>query len=307
VKKNKLMFKKIILSIALLGILPNYFAQQINFIEYKKECDLAYKSALEKEEYKSSISQLKNIKTKYKILFCEEYILMAYCYKKINHLTKSAETLKTALSNYGFDLNCYNQVDQIQIDSITKGFSEKLLLIVDDGYENITKLKPKFSDSIIHIFEKIDLLDQKVHNVIAVNNIDSLILAKEIRQVDSLNLIMFKNIILKHGYPGEKILPWTTGYPFLILTRSAKYEYFYKEMQPILYNEVKNGRMPPSHYVFWLDKHNQSINKSLEYGIIDEQSQAKLNEEQKIEIKKKRIELGLIGNFPIPSFELTVE
>ena len=301
------MINKITLFFLLLGIIPNCYSQQINFIEYKKECNVAYISALDKKAYTSCLNQLKQIKIKYKLLCCEEYILMAYCLKKTNQLTKSAETLKTALSNYAFDLNCYNQIGPIQIDSITNGFTKKQLLIVDKGYENAIKLMPKIGDSIIHVFEKIDLLDQNVRTKIALNRKDSIILNSKIRQVDSINLITFKNLIYKYGYPGEKILPWNTGYPFLILTRSAKYDAFFKEMQPILLEEVKKGNMPPSHYVFWLDKHNEAIKATLEYGIIDISSQSNLDLTQKTEVKKKRLELGLINGFPIPSYELTVE
>ena len=80
-------------------------AQEVNFITYKKECDLAYRFALDSSKFSNSISVLKGIKKKYNFLCTEEYVLMAFCYKKTNELTKSAKCLRDAWSNYAFDLN----------------------------------------------------------------------------------------------------------------------------------------------------------------------------------------------------------
>lgn len=281
-------------------------AQEVNYITYKKECDLAYRLALDSSNYSKGISVLKEIKRKYNFLCTEEYVLMAFCYKKVDENTKSAKSLRNAWSNYAFDLNCLQQIDELQPPNIMGGYNKRQNKIVEQGFKNSKKLKTKVTDSLFLVFDRIDSLDQvpRLKELIDTTAYAKQLHFNEIKKVDSLNLIEFKNIILKFGYPGERLLPFNSARAFLMLTHSSYNQDFYNEMKPIFLNEVLCGRMPPSHYVFWLDRHNYAFKLPLEYGILDLPSENKFNDSQKKEIYKKRLELGLVKPFPLPSRQL---
>ena len=67
---------------------------QMNHIDYKVDCDLAYRYAIDNLDYTKSLNHLSKVNKKYGKLYCEEYILMAHCYKKLGKQTKSAKCLK---------------------------------------------------------------------------------------------------------------------------------------------------------------------------------------------------------------------
>jgi hypothetical protein len=207
-------------------------------------------------------------------------------------------------STDAFDINSINQIEELDSETISKGFTKKQLSHVHQGYKNSQYLHTKLCDSITKTFQIMDKLDHHVREKLEHNPKDSLKIKKEIELVDSMHLNIFKNIIAEYGYPGEKLIPNNTGYAFLILTHSANYTSFFEKMNPVLYNEVLNGRMPPSHYVFWLDRYNEAHNLPLEYGILHTESQLNFNDEEKAKIQQKRLELGLIKHFPIPSLQI---
>lgn len=302
------MLKPILILLIFISSQFNSIAQNFDHIEYKKDCNLAYISSLDNKEFKTSIQILNRTKDKYGILYCEEYVLMAYSYKKLKNNNRSAQCLKKAWSSPSFDFNCLMQIIEIQPNEIMSGFSKRQKKIVKEGFKNFAKLKNNTSDSLTKIFEYLDSLDQ-LPRLINESN-DSLFSNQKytsIKNTDSLNLIEFKNIILKFGYPGSKLIPGNCLIAFLMLTHSSGYQNFYDEMKPILFNEVKKGNMPPSDYVLWLDRHNHYFNLPLEFGILNIKNQNEFSEIEKTKIYQKRLEFGLIKPFPLPSTQLTFE
>lgn len=300
------LMNKFCFSILLLLSINQMFAQNVNFIDYKKDCDLAYRLALDSNNYSKSIVLLENVKKKYNFLCTEEYVLKAFCYKMNGEITKSAKSLKDAWSNYAYDLNCLMQIDQLQPPIIMDGYTKRQNKIVEQGYKNSKKLKSEITDSLFLVFDRIDSLDQvpRLKELIDTSANGKKLYFNEIKRVDSLNLVEFKNIIYKYGYPGERLLPLNSARAFLLLTHSSYNQDFYNEMKSVFLNEVKCGRMPPSHYVFWIDRHNYAFKLPLEYGVLDLPSENKFNDSQKVDIYKKRLELGLIKHFPLPSKQL---
>ena len=266
---------------------------KINFIEYKQDCDSAYRLAIYHDKFKESIAWLKEVEKEYDTMFAEEYVLMAYCYKSLGKVTKSAKLLRTAWSHYAFDLNALMYIDEIQPALIMKGYNKRQKRMVNQGFENFGKLKTDLTDSLAALFNFLSERDQRPR--LDSNLYDSIPI------VDSLNLLKFKEIVYKYGYPGENLLPGVSAVTTLLLTHSTAYPEFMAEMQPVFLNEVKAGHMPPSFYLFWLDRHNEIFNLPKHYGMLDLKEVRNMAEEQKQLVIKRRIEYGLVAPFPIPS------
>lgn len=275
---------------------------QFNHIEYKTDCDIAYRFAIDSLNYPKCLSQLAKVKKQYGVLYCEEYILMSHCYKKRGKETKSAKSLKKAWSNYGFDIACLDQIPQISLEEINKGYSKKQQKLVQQGYDNFAKLKRSNSDSLMAVLQKMLDMDQVPRMKFYTDSvIDTNAVNKEIRLVDSVNLIQFRNIIYKLGYPGEWILPGTSSQAFVLLVHSSYNQAFFDEMKPVFLKEVIAGRMAPSYYALWLDRHYSTRSLPQPYGMLALPENFNLSEKQKLEITASRIKIGLIKNCFIPT------
>ncbi|MGV3612692.1 MAG: hypothetical protein ACO1N0_17160 [Fluviicola sp.] len=275
---------------------------QLNHIEYKADCDLAYRLAIDSLDYPKCLSQLAKVKKQYGTLYCEEYILMAHCYKKKGKETKSAKCLKKAWSNYGFDMACLDQIPQISLDYINKGYSKKQQKLVQQGYANFAKLKRSNSDSLMAVLQAMLELDQVPRMKFYSDSIlDTVALNREMAVVDSINLIGFRNIIYKLGYPGEWILPGNSSQAFVLLVHSSYSHAFFDEMKPVFLKEVIAGRMPPSYYALWLDRHYSTRNLPQPYGMLAIARESGFSELEKQKIIANRLELGLIKNCMIPT------
>lgn len=287
----------------LFGILVNVFSYgQFNHIQYKTDCDAAYRSAIDDLNYSKSLSALSKVEKKYGKLYCEEYILMAHCYKKLGKETKSAKLLKKAWSNYGFDMVCLTQIKQIDLGEINKGYSAKQQKFVQQGYDNFSKLNRSNTDSLKLVLEAMLDRDQVPRMKFYSDSvIDTNAVNREIVLVDSLNLIEFRNIIYKLGYPGEWILPGNVSRVFVLLVHSSYNQTFFDEMQPVFLKEVIAGRMPPIHYALWLDRHNSVVDLPQNYGMLAVGGNLNLSEKQKQDIQAARLKIGLISNCPIPT------
>jgi hypothetical protein len=281
---------------------------QINHINYKADCDPAYRYAVDSLDYHKCLSQLSKVNKQYGKLYCEEYILMAHCYKKTGKETKSAKCLKKAWSNYGFDMVCLTQIPQISLMDINKGYSKKQQKLVQQGYDNFAKLNRSNTDSLKVVLQ--DMLDRDqaprmkfyTDSVIDTNAVN-----REIVLVDSLNLIEFRNMIYKLGYPGEWILPGNVSRVFVLLVHSSYNQAFFDEMKPVFLKEVMEGRMPPSHYALWLDRHYSTVYLPQSYGMLAISGKTGFTEEQKQEIIANRLKIGLIKNCLIPTQLLMFE
>ena len=114
---------------------------QINHIDYKVDCDPAYRYAIDDSNYTKCLGHLSKVNKRFGKLYCEEYILMAHCYKKMGKETKSAKCLRKAWSTYGFDMVCLDQIPQINLETMNEGYSKKQQKLVQQGYDNFAKLK----------------------------------------------------------------------------------------------------------------------------------------------------------------------
>ncbi len=275
---------------------------QFNHIQYKIDCDVAYRLAIDSLNYSKSLHQLSKVNKQYGKLYCEEYILMAHCYKKKGKETKSAKCLKKAWSNYGFDMACLDQTPQISLANINKGYSKKQQKLVQQGYDNFAKLKRGNSDSLMAVLQTMLELDQVPRMKFYTDSIiDTLALNREMVLVDSNNLIGFRNIIYKLGYPGEWILPGTSSQAFVLLVHSSYNQAFFDEMKPVFLKEVIAGRMAPSYYALWLDRHYSTRNLPQPYGMLAIGRASDFSEEEKQKIIENRLKLGLIKNCMIPT------
>jgi hypothetical protein len=275
---------------------------QFNHIEYKQDCDLAYRMAIDSAQYKKSLKELGTIKKKYKKLYCEEYILAAYCYKKMREETKSAKSLRSAWSTYAYDLVCLMEIREINLEAINTGYSKKQEKIVQQGYDNFAKLNRSNTDSLKRVLEVMLDRDQAPRMKFHTDSfIDTNAVNNEIRLIDSLNLIEFRNIIYKLGYLGEWILPGNVSRVFVLLVHSSYNQAFFDEMKSVFLNEVIIGRMPPSHYALWLDRHYSIKDLPQPYGMLAIPGKTNYSSEKIVEISAKRMEIGLIKNCPIPT------
>ena len=281
---------------------------QINHIDYKVDCDPAYRYAIDDLNYSKCLSRLSKVNKKYGKLYCEEYILMAHCYKKMGKETKSAKCLRKAWSTYGFDMVCLDQIPQISLVSINEGYSKKQQKFVQEGYDNFAKLKRSNTDSLKLVLQSMEDRDQAPRMKFYDGSIiDTGAVNSEIVLVDSLNLIEFRNIIYKIGYPGEWILPGTVSRVFVLLVHSSYNQAFFDEMKPVFLNEVIAGRMPPSHYALWLDRHYSTVYLPQPYGMLAIPGKTDFSEEKKQEIIANRLKIGLIKNCLMPSKLLMFE
>lgn len=275
---------------------------QFNHIQYKTDCDVAYRFAIDSLNYSKCLGQLSKVSKKYGKLYCEEYILMAHCYKKQGKETKSAKTLKKAWSNYGFDMVCLTQIKQIDLGEINKGYTAKQQKFVQQGFDNFEKLKRSNTDSLMLVLQTMLEADQVPRmKFYSDKPIDTVAVNREMAQTDSINLIAFKNIIYKLGYPGEWILPGNSSQAFVLLVHSSYNQSFFDEMKDVLLKEVIAGRMPPSYYALWLDRHNSVTDLPQDYGMLAVPVNLNLTEKQKQVITANRLKVGLIKNCPVPT------
>lgn len=292
--------KKVLFLFSILASICAY--GQFDHIQYKTDCDPAYRSAIDDLNYSKSLEHLSKAKKKYGKLYCEEYILMAHCYKKLGKGTKSAKSLRKAWSNYGFDMACLDQIRRISLDSINKGYTPKQQRFVQQGYDNFAKLKRSNTDSLMAVLQAMLEFDQVPRmKFYSDAPIDTLAVNREIAVTDSINLIAFRKIIYKLGYPGEWILPGNSSQAFVLLVHSSYNQAFFDEMKPVFLKEVIAGRMPPSYYALWLDRHNSVVEAPQSYGMLDVPVNWNLLEQQKQDIKADRLKIGLITNCPVPT------
>ena len=88
---------------------------------------------------------------------------------------------------------------------------------------------------------------------------------------------------------------------FVLLVHSSYNQAFFDEMKPVFLKEVIAGRMPPSHYALWLDRHNSMVRLPQSYGMLAIPGEMDFSELQKQEIIANRLKIGLIKNCSIPT------
>jgi len=168
-------------------------------------------------------------------LYCELAI-------KKNNTSKIKDYVTILVSDYGYDLANNNDSLWTLIKKESK-FSNNDLKLKYDNFLN--GINHNLRDSIIEIFKE----DQDVRKTRNSTKIDS---------VDRINELKTVEIIKKYGYPttkligghgkDEKLSPATIS----VLLKHISYENV-KQIQPLLLEEIKNGKCPPFVYAGMLD------------------------------------------------------
>lgn len=271
------------------------FTQNFNAIEYKNDANNAYELAIGDSSYREAIKYLNGLKKKYGFLYGEEYALKSYCFKMLSKSKKSAQNVGLLWSNLVLDWSYLFDIKEITPPNLIAGFSDKEMKIVNKSYERFKKLpKHEKADSIWVEIEKLLERDQEYR-------MKEPFESEKVRIADSLNYLDFKNIVLKYGYPGESFsFGGKCTRATILIVHFSDYPLFFNEFDPILLNEVKAGRMPPSDYLKWLDRHiYREQNKSL-YAFFYPPKTEKPSDE---EIKLNRLKFGVVTSYPIPSKE----
>ncbi len=285
-----LIFFIIVISARLHG-----FTQNFNAIEYKNNANNAYEMAIRDSSFREAIKYLNGLKKKYGFLYGEEYALKSYCFKMLGKSKKSAKNVGFLWSNLVLDWNYLFEINEISPPNLIAGFSKNEMKIVNKSYDNFQTLpKHEKADSIWVEIEKLLDRDQEYRMKEPFER-------EKVRFADSMNYLEFKNIVLKYGYPGESFsYGGKCSRANVLIVHFADYPLFFNEFDPILINEVKAGRMPPSDYLRWLDRHvHREQNKSLYAFFYPPNTEKSSNEE----IRLNRLKFGVVTSFPIPSKE----
>lgn len=287
--------KQLFLLLVLQFLISNSNAQEeINYIKYKQDCNKAYLFALQDSNYQKAIDHLEGVHKKYHFLAAEEYLLKAYAYKEHGNSLLCAENVKLTWSNYAFDFSYIFEIPALSPSAMVKGFNDEEQILMNEGYANYSKLsKHPHADSIIAKLTFMDSIDRIARDQFELDSTSW----EKVKQMDSLNGIEFKKIIEQYGFPGEHFYPGQSSTCFRLLVHFADYPAYFKSMDPILYNEVKNGRMSPTYYLFWLDRHIFNTEGKSMYGMIVPPG-TKLDKHSKI--MKRRLKFGLNYGFPLP-------
>jgi hypothetical protein len=276
-------------------------AQSFDHIVYKQEVNRAYLLAVKDAKYTESLQKLEAVKKKYGMLYGEEYLLQCYCYKMMENDSLTALSMKTCWSVPSFDMRTIWYVDQLQPGKLMEGFNEYENQLVNEGFENGAKIRPKNVDSLLQVFHIISEEDRIIS--------DEWMMDKENKKLRSRYETMFKeheafleNYILKNGYPGEKQLQFMDGEVLLLLIHTAHNEEFYQRMKPVFLNEVKIGNMSPWMYARWVDQHQSYYKLPSIYQTLTDHPYMNTEEERK-QISKNRYEIGLLDlEFTDPKF-----
>lgn len=273
------------------------FAQKsVNYISYKKACNKAYIATIKDSNYQQAINHLEKVKSKFGFLASEEYMLKAFAYKQLNNSLQCAENVKLAWSNYSVDYSYLSEIPQLNPQRIGIGFNESENKLVFEGYDNFALLdKNPHADSIELVLAEMDSLDQ-LYRTTPESEITAEI-SRKIQLIDSLNGIKFKQIVLEFGFPGEQFSPGRSAGILGLILHFSDYPDYFEEMNLIFLNELKQGRMSPTYYLFWLDRHTfRETGKSLYAMYVT--NGTKLDKQSKI--NKRRMKFGLNYGFPIP-------
>lgn len=279
----------------------NAQAQSFDHIVYKQAVNKAYELAIKQKKYSESLQQLETVKSNYGMLYGEDYRLQAYCYKMMGNDSLTALSLKTCWSTPSFDMRTLWYVSELDPGKMMNGFNEYENQLVNEGFENGAKLRPKNADSLLTIFNKWIEEDQalwKEWEIIGEN--------EELRaRIDAMNRkheAFIENYVRTSGYPGEKQLQLMDMQVWLILIHTASDEAFYQRMKPVFLNEVKIGNMSPWMYANWVDQHQFYKNLPTIYnsqvGVKKD-----LTRRESEEIRKNRFKIGLMDlEFTHPNY-----
>ncbi|TSJ41155.1 hypothetical protein [Fluviicola chungangensis] len=277
------------------------FGQLINHIEYKKDCNIVY-LRVDSSKYKAALTTLKKLEKKYGSLYTEEYILRAFCYHKLNNNKKASIAMEVAWSHRICDPAYLNQIDGFDWVKMGESFNEKEKKRLNQGYENNLKLRSKDFDSLAFLVKELSDKDQKYRAFLSPKKMESLGDSLSILSIeqDSLNILEFERIYSKYGFPGEQISCLFSTRLLAFLLHSADYNWFVDRMRPKFLIDVKNGDMPASLFLIWVDRNSNSNGKKEEFAMYVNPKSFEATPLEIQLIKQARLEYGIVNSFRVP-------
>ncbi len=279
------------------------FGQLINHIEYKKSCNTIYQLGIDSSQHKKALVELNKLEKKYGQLYTEEYMLRAFCYHKLGNNNKASKAIKVAWSHRICDPAYLNQMDGFDWIKMTESFNEKQTKRLNEGYENNLKLRSKDFDSLEFLVQALTDKDQRFRAFLSPKERDSLS-AEQISVLtvnqDSLDILEFERIYLKYGFPGEKVSCLFSTRLLVFLLHSADYKWFVDRMRPKFLEDVKNGDMPASLFLTWLDRSSHYQGEKEEFAMYVNPKKFKATPEEIKTIKQARLSYGVVNSFRVP-------
>ncbi len=274
-------------------------AQSFDHIVYKQEVNQACLLAVKDAKYVESLQKLEAVKKKYGMLYGEDYLLQSYCYKMMGNNSQAALSLKTCWSTPSFDMRTIWYIDQLQPGKIMEGFNEDENQLVNEGFENAGKNRPKNADSLTVVIDSMTYWDQFYRSQLSTNP-DNKLYQNELDWINSVNEKSLEEMVRKIGFPGEKKLQYGEFCIWYVLIHSAGNEEFYQRMKPFFLNELKIGNMSPWMYACWVDQHQFYNGLPTLYNTKTELKNDFTEKELK-EISKNRYDIGLVDlKFSLP-------
>lgn len=293
--------KSLFLIFALL-VCHSSFGQILNHIEYKQDCNLIYRLGIDLSKYETALTELKRLEKKYGTLYTEEHILRAFCYHKLNNNKKASVSMRDAWSNRVCDPAYLSQMDSFTWSAMVDSFNKKEKKRVEQGYENNLKLRSKDYDSLAFLIKQLTTRDQTFRSFLSQKEMDSLaneLILNSVNQ-DSLDILEFERIYAKFGFPGEKISCLFSQRFVVFMLHTADYDWFVEKMRPKFLEDVKNGDMPASLFLIWLDRNSAASGKKEEFAMYVNPENFNATPEEIEGIKKARLSYGIVNSFRIP-------
>ena len=216
-------------------------AQSFDHIVYKQEVNQAYMLAVKDAKYMESLQKLETVKKKYGMLYGEDYRLQSYCYKKLGNDSLAALSLKTCWSVPSFDMRTLWYVEELHPGKLMEGFNEYENQLVNEGFENSAKIRPKNADSLIAVIDSLTYWDQFFRNQWHTNP-DNKQFQDQLDLMNRVNEKLLEGMVRRIGFPGEKRLQLGEFCIWYVLVHSVGNEEFYQRMKPVFLNEVKNRK-----------------------------------------------------------------
>lgn len=278
-------------------------SQIVDHIEYKKELNDTYITVFDSSNYKSAIEKISYFEKKYKNLYTEEYILKAFCYHKLGNDYKASKAIKKAWSNRLCDPSTLKQINDFGWVKMVDGFNKRQTKRMHKGFENNKKLNSPFLDTLTLLTDSIlhyDYMYRSMLEDVRSDSIETRKLYNKIQFQDSLNILKFKDLYQKFGFPGENITCFFSEKLYVFLLHSADYDWFVEEFSNNFYKDVVNGNMPATLYLIWLDRNKNTKNETVQFYMYGFYKKFEATEEQIKEIKNQRLKFGVVNSFRIP-------
>lgn len=278
------------------------FGQKINHIEYKQDCNRIYQLGVDSSQYHTALIKLRNLENKYGTLYTEEHILRAFCFHKLNNNRKASISMREAWSNRVCDPAYLYQMEGFAWEKMLESFNKKEMKRVEQGYENNLKLRSKDYDSLAFLIKQLTTRDQTFRSFLSQEEMDSLASELSLNSVnqDSLDILEFGRIYAKYGFPGEKVSCFFSQRFVVFMLHTADYDWFVEKMRPKFLEDVKNGDMPASLFLIWLDRNSAASGKKEEFAMYVNPENFNATPEEIEEIKKARLSYGIVNSFRVP-------